>query len=592
MYVFNSGTNKKICMTQATLTGYCIREDNSYGVYYDTFYCNETPQALNIVPLIHEFMSDQSHDVVDLIKLASTPTTVSFSLHFSYDTGTGKVTASLYSGNIQLYYIGDWLYYDLPESIPIYFLWAKSPEEDGCYILPVVTKHYCITCYVEERVGSQGNFILMGNSSEPVLYPMDFFDAYNYEPPYPYRRDTYPGNSNIIYDTPTTFIKQRNDTSFYEVWSFKSSVDNPGDIYISIDGTEPSEEDDPTPPEDDPFTPSAPTPYTPNKDDTSDTITLPNDPPLGITSAGFINVYNPGLNALQGLGDILFPNVASATDIVDAVVKLCETIANQNLINYVIDCHIIPVAPTVAANQSIKVGFRDTGISVPKVSKDYVNFSCGSLSIAEYYGGFADYSATRSKLYIPLVGFVDVLPEFWQAGTISLDYKFNIIDGSFMAYVRSKSSKSQLNGSVIAQYGGNACVHLPLTGVNYANMVSGLIQAAAGIVTGGAAASAVVGGATSALNTIAKGGDVQQSNGYNSTTAILGVRTPYLQIERLKPAWSTKYRHDKGLPSNIATSLNNISGFTVIEDIDLTGLPFTQGEVEELRGLLKDGVYF
>ena len=184
-----------------------------------------------------------------------------------------------------------------------------------------------------------------------------------------------------------------------------------------------------------------------------------------------------------------------------------------------------------------------------------------------------------------------MIPEFWQAGTISVDYKFNIIDGSCMAFVRSVSSKSNLNGSVIASYSGNACVHIPITGLNYATMVNGLISAGATVATGGGAA-AIFGGATSALNVIGKGPDVQQSNGYNATASILGVRTPYLQIERLKPAWSTKYRHDKGLPSNIATSLNNISGFTVIEDIDLTGLPFTQGEVEELRGLLKDGVYF
>lgn len=347
----------------------------------------------------------------------------------------------------------------------------------------------------------------------------------------------------------------------------------------------------PDPGPENPFDPSTPDPYNPDKDDTSDLIGLPPDPPFGITSAGFVNVYNPGSGALQGLGDILFPNVASATDIVDAVIKLCETLANQNLINYVIDCHIIPVAPVAGNNANIKVGFRDTGISVPKVTSDYVNFSCGSLNIREYYGGFQDYQCTRSKLYLPFIGFVDVLPEFWQSGTISVDYKFNIIDGSFMAYVRSASSKSALAGSVIAQYGGNACIHLPLTGVNYSNMVTGLVQAGVAAASAGTSA-AVLGAAYSAANTIAQGGNPQQSNGYNSTSAILGVRVPYLQIERLKPAWSTKYRHDKGLPSNIATLLDNISGYTEISDIELSGIPFTDGEIEELRGLLAEGVYF
>ena len=345
------------------------------------------------------------------------------------------------------------------------------------------------------------------------------------------------------------------------------------------------------PDEENPFEPSEPQDYAPVMDDTSDTIDLPTDPPIGVTGSGFINVYKPSIGALHGLGDILFPSPSASQDVPTMLLTLCETIANSNLINYVIDCHVIPVAPNVGNNAEIKVGYRMTGISVPVVTSDYVDFSCGTLSLAEYYGGAQDYTATRSKLYIPFVGFVDMKPEFWQAGVIGVDYKFNVIDGSFMAYIRSTSSKSQLTGSVIAQYAGNACMHFPVTGVNYANMVSGLV----GAVTAPAAikgASAVLGGAYSAANAITGGGSVQQSNGYNATASILGVRTPYLMIERAVPSVPSYFNHDKGYPSNITTGLANVSGYTEIEDIDLSGIPLTQVELDELRGLLKEGVYF
>ena len=345
-------------------------------------------------------------------------------------------------------------------------------------------------------------------------------------------------------------------------------------------------------PDEPPFDPTEdPEPYNPTIDDTSDLVNIPGNPLIGVTSAGFINVYNPAVGALQGLGDILFPNVASATDIVEAVLKLCETLANSNLINYVIDCHVIPVQPKIGAIANIKVGFRDTGISVPRVTNDYIDATCGSLNIREYFGGFQDFLATRSKLYLPFIGFVDVRPEFWQGGTLSVDYKFNVIDGSFMCYVRSVSSKSQLNGSVIAQYAGNACLHFPLTGVNYSQMVSGIVGAAVAMASGGGS-TAVLGGALSAANTIAAGGNVQQSNGYSSTAALMGVRTPFLLIERAVPAYSAKYAHDKGFPTNIATLLSNVTGYTEISDIDLSGLPFTADEITELRQLLAEGVYF
>lgn len=389
-------------------------------------------------------------------------------------------------------------------------------------------------------------------------------------------------------DAIQTFIEYATSMPvWYDTWAYDSITTTTLGYITNPDGTDPEVTD----PSEGPFNPSGPDPYNPDGDDTSDPVGIPSNPVYGVTSAGFINVYKPGLNALQGLGDILFPDMPTTSDIVEAVKQLSDVIMNQNLINYVIDCHIIPAGPQVGANANIKVGFKDTGISVPKVTSDYVDQTCGSISLPEFFSSFADYLYTKSKLYLPFIGFVDMLPEYWQAGTISVDYKFNIIDGSFMCFVRSKSSKSKLNNSVIAQYGGNACMHLPLTGINYASMISGLVQATSGLVDG-ANPGDVMSGASSIINTFAQGGQMQQSNAYNSTACLLGVRTPYLLIERPTPSWSSKYRHDQGLPSNIATTLSTVTGYTEIEDIDLTGIPLTKTELDELKQLLTEGVYF
>lgn len=362
------------------------------------------------------------------------------------------------------------------------------------------------------------------------------------------------------------------------------------DLFMSFD-----EIPEPTP--EDPFDPSDQDPYNPHPDDTSDTIDIPTDPLIGVSNAGWVHVYNPSTNGLQNFGAWLFPNpelpsTADPTEIVNYLLLLCQTLANSRLIDYVLDCHIIPASPTVSGAQDIKVGGRTAvGISAPVVASDYISVSCGSLNIQEYFGGFQDFLLTKSHLYLPFVGFVDVLPEYWQSGTISVDYKFNVIDGSFMVYIRSASSKSQLNGSVIAQYSGNACMHVPITGVNYSNMVSGIVGAAVAA-SGAQTAAGVLGQAYSAANTMISGGQMVQSNGYNSTAAILGVRYPYLVIERPVPSYAGNYSHDKGFPSNISTLLSNVSGYTVIDDIDLSGIPLMEVELNELRNLLKEGVYF
>lgn len=464
-----------------------------------------------------------------------------------------------------------------PGSISSYALWQIGGVYDGATLIDPTTMdihslHASGGNYGEDREGYNSVFaIRIKNSDEGAG---DVYNCFVME--------------KVIWHSPTL-----GDITYYTKQAnfhmFPGAIERGLDFVIHQDP-----EPEPEPPGGDETTPSPSGGdgyRDADPDDTSDSVPIPDDPTIGITDAGFINVYNPAAGALTNLGNVIFPNVASATDIPTAIKSLCDAILNQNLINYVIDVHVIPCAPVTGSAQHIRVGFRDTEISAPVVTSDYVNVTCGSLNLHEYFANFADYLYTKSKLWLPFVGFVDMRPEFWQAGTIYVDYKFNVIDGSFMAYIRSTSSKSQLSQSVIASYGGNACMHFPLTGVNYSNMVSGVVGAAAAIATGGTSA-AVLGAAASAANTICQGGEVQQSNGYNSTASLLGVRTPYLMIERPAPSYPRTYKHDRGFPSNITVLLGNISGYTEIEKIDLSGIPLTEQELTELRSLLSEGVYF
>ena len=349
-------------------------------------------------------------------------------------------------------------------------------------------------------------------------------------------------------------------------------------------------------------------------DDSSDTISLPTAPTVGMTSTGFVNVYEISQNALTQFGSELFPdlsftpvsqlpaptdvttaleNIATVlTDFGNQIPNMIDMYINNTLINYILDCHILPVAPQSAGTSNIKVGFRTFSPLVNVVTSDYVDFDCGSLNIGEYYGNFIDYAPyTTAKLFLPFIGFIEVLPEFWQAGTLSITYRFNIIDGSFMAFIKSTSSKSKLNDTVIAQYGGNVCVHIPITGANYSNMITGLVGAVGGVATHGAGASSIVGGMASALNTVATQSGMQSSNSYNSSTAFLGIRTPYLLIERTVADFSETYDSEHGLPSNISTSFSSLSGFTSSSTVHLDGITgATAEELDELSALLAGGI--
>ena len=339
-------------------------------------------------------------------------------------------------------------------------------------------------------------------------------------------------------------------------------------------------------------------------DDSSDPFGLPNLPSLGVSEVGFVNVYQATAGQLVGFADELFPDfempTPSTKEGIDGVVENLNNVAsvlgffadsylNKGLIDYVIDCHIVPVMPTVDANQGIKVGYKTFNYNPNKVLSDYVEFNCGSLEIAEYYQNFLDYEGTRAKLYLPFVGFVDIKPEWFQSGKLGVIYHFNIIDGSCIAFVVATSSKSKLKNTVVATFGANCCVHMPITGLNYSSMISGVMGGVGKVVSG------LQGGS---IGSIARGIEqgalarptLEQSNGYNAGMSFMCYRTPYLLIERPVASFSEKYPSEKGLPLNVTCTLNTLSGFTVCENPILDGLKILPEEKEMLLNLLTTGI--
>ena len=340
-------------------------------------------------------------------------------------------------------------------------------------------------------------------------------------------------------------------------------------------------------------------------DDSSDSFGLPELPQLGISEIGFINVYNPSVQQLTGLADDLFPDInlpqpsqlegldavaENLANTCDTIGKFAETFINQNLINYVIDCHIVPVRPTTTNNTGLKIGFKTFNYNPNKVTSDYVSFNCGILEIGEYYHNFLDYVGTRAKLYLPFVGFVNVNPEWFIGGRLQVLYHFNVIDGSCIAFIIGTSSKSKLLDTVVATFGGNCCVHIPITGVNYSSMISGVVSGASQIVSG--ISSGSISNITSgALGILDAHPDLQQSNSYNAGMSYMCYRKPYLIIERPVADFSQNYPHEKGLPLNATYQLNALSGFTQCVDINFNvNFTCTEEEKNMIKDALRKGV--
>ena len=357
-------------------------------------------------------------------------------------------------------------------------------------------------------------------------------------------------------------------------------------------------------------------------DDSSDAFGLPSLPSLGVSEVGFINVYNPSKGQLQGFADELFPNFemptpSTATGI-EAVAEnlantfevlgdFAESYVNAGLINYVIDCHIVPVAPVTSGTSKIKVGFKSFNYTPAKVTSDYVEFDCGTLEIAEYYQNFLDYEGTKAKLYLPFIGFVDIKPEWFQSGKLGVTYHFNIIDGSCIAFVIATSSKSKLKNTVVATFGGNCCVHMPITGVNYSSMISGVVGGADGIASNasnmiktnradkGTVMSNIEGAtgiASNLADAVGAKPSIEQSNGYNAGMSFMCYRRPYLLIERPVASFSKNYPKEQGLPLNVTKKLGSMKGFTTCTAPVVDNFHCLEEEKEMIKQALIEGTIF
>ena len=357
-------------------------------------------------------------------------------------------------------------------------------------------------------------------------------------------------------------------------------------------------------------------------DDSSDSFGLPSLPSLGVSEVGFINVYNPTKGQLQGFADELFPNfempAASTKEGLEAISEniantftvlgdFAESYVNAGLVNYVIDCHIVPVAPRTNGTSNIKVGFKTFNYSPAKVTSDYAEFDCGTLEIAEYYQNFLDYEGTKAKLYLPFIGFVDIKPEWFQSGKLGVTYHFNIIDGSCIAFVIATSSKSKLKDTVVATFGGNCCVHMPITGVNYSSMISGVVGGAVGIASNasnmiktnradkGTVMSNIEGAtgiASNLADAVGAKPSIEQSNGYNAGMSFMCYRRPYLLIERPVASFSKNYPSEQGLPLNVTKKLGSMKGFTTCTAPVVDNFHCLEEEKEMIKQALIEGTIF
>ena len=315
-------------------------------------------------------------------------------------------------------------------------------------------------------------------------------------------------------------------------------------------------------------------------------------------SSKFWTIYNPSDANMDALGGELWNQTAIQT--------LKQTFVNPT--DGIISWHQIFVDPTDIAktgtNHNIMLGDYQTSVTAPVITNNVINIDCGILAVPTFYNDYRDITETEVSCYLPYIGFVDLDPRDVIGCKLTLKYRIDIITGTCVANISpSKGGPDDRNVSECAyMFTGNCAVQLPITAADRSRLLSSVISGAAngfslGAKGGAMAGQPVVGGVIGAVAGGAIGaiegwhGGVAKCNGFNANAGALSIyRTPYIIVQRNKPADPPGAEYHYGAPASKLMILREAHGFTRVREAYINIPRATETEKAMIEVMLKQGV--
>lgn len=318
-------------------------------------------------------------------------------------------------------------------------------------------------------------------------------------------------------------------------------------------------------------------------DFSSTPVAHPGAPTIGAYDTGFVSLYNPSAAQLRSLAAYLWSGAFDVDNFRKIVADPMDAILGLS---------IIPVTPP-SAGATLMVGNISTGLSMPKVTQQYVVVSCGSVSILPKWGAYLDFSPySKLQLYLPYIGIVDINPDDCMNGTIDVQYIVDVLSGTCSVTVLC-------NDHVLYALGGECSCPCPVTAGQYKNGAFGILGALGGISGAvGGSMSGNVGGVTGGLEDAANSiismvkPDIQRSGNIGGSSGLMGIQFPYLILTIPRMCTPGQQNEYIGYPSYMTVTLGDLSGYTEVDSIHLSGIAATDAEIDEIESLLKEGVIF
>lgn len=379
-------------------------------------------------------------------------------------------------------------------------------------------------------------------------------------------------------------------------------------------------------------------------DPDSDTILLPSIPTLSAANTGFTRIYNPTLSQVQSLARYLWTD----TTVIDTIWNHIKQYF-ENPMEAIIGFNLVPCTVPDAGTESFALMYIDTGVRMNVAANQFVDVDCGTLEIKRNYGSALDQNPyTKITCFLPYVGTVHLNTDEVMGKTLKIIYRIDIVSGSCVACVLVDNSvlyqysghcaiNIPISSSDFSTYVSSA---ISVAKIAVGAAVAGAEGAVAGAMTSdpvqvtgrtvttydqvttarnektgrqittgtvhtvetrdrtveysGTEASFSGLSPANVSNTVGQimGSkmSVEHSGSFSGNSGYLGVRRPFVIIERPNICLPTDYGKYNGYPAMITMKLGDCKGYTRVQQVQLTGIPGTNPEQSELLQFLKSGV--
>lgn len=369
--------------------------------------------------------------------------------------------------------------------------------------------------------------------------------------------------------------KSSNNTIYYrEGMTASQTFINGMNLFFGAGNVEPFN------PDTDPYNPNAEPGGGDGETQTADSITDPALPTITSVDTGFITLYKPSISQLNSLASWMWGNLD---------VDLFKRVMSSPM-DAILGLSILPGIVPSGSSSSVKVGNVDSGVSMTKVSSQYVKFDCGSITVKRKWGAFLDYSPyTKTYLYLPFIGIRSIETDSIMGVAVQVKYNIDVMSGACCAFVIA-------NGTTLYSFIGQCSCSVPVTGRDWTNLINGVLGAVSGVASAaGSAASgnllgAVSGIASAASSALSAKPTIEHSGNMGGMGGLMGIKRPYFIIERPVQAVPGHQNDVIGYPSFVYKYISQLTGYTEFEQIHLEGLPCSNEELDEVENILLTGV--